>query len=105
MLRLVFYIGPTSSLDMSVDPLLYQTDTSERFLFISFFYPVCSAFLWEECRLKQARFRTSYGVRDPSFFSVLPPFSMNYRSTPFCYGGHGLPSRVFFLHLKSDILK
>lgn len=53
MLRLVFYIGPTSSLDMSVDTLLYQTDTSERFLFyfiflfyyiFFIFYPVCSAF-------------------------------------------------------------
>lgn len=32
---------------------------------------------------------------------------MNYRSALFFffYGGHGLPSRVFFLHSKSDILK
>lgn len=38
MLRLVFYIGPTPSLDMSVDTLLYQTDTSERFFFLIFSY-------------------------------------------------------------------
>ena len=102
MLRLVFYIGSTSSLDMSVDTLLYQTDTSERFFFFFFFIfslfftPFVLLFLWEECRLKQARFRTPYGVRDLSFFSVLPQFSMNYRSALFFYGGHGLPSRVFF---------
>lgn len=37
---------------------------------ISLLFYLLICFLWEECRLKQARFRTPYGVRDLSFITL-----------------------------------